>query len=279
MRAAIPYAGLRAFAQIAARTTLARAALSVALVALVLATAAAARHPQLNEPQFTPPHAGGIVVLDLSASISSDTYSRIGQTLRQIVRRGGRYGLVVFSNTAYEALPPGTPASALQPLERYFTLLPAITGEQPTFPVNPWSSSFTSGTKISAGLALALELIGTDRIKHPAVVLVSDLADDNGDVPQLQGVLAVYKAKKIPFTVVSLNAAANDQAVFTVALGNDISVLQGALPGNNGTAQSSASARFPRWLLILTIFVAALLAANELRSARLRWNDTAEVAA
>jgi hypothetical protein len=112
----IPYAGARIFAQIAARTTLARAALSIVLVALVLATAAAARHPQLNEPQFTPPHAGGIVVLDLSASISADTYSRIGQTLRQIVRRGGRYGLVVFSNTAYEALPPGTPASALQPL-------------------------------------------------------------------------------------------------------------------------------------------------------------------
>jgi hypothetical protein len=274
----IPYAGLRAFAQIAARTTLARAALSIALVALVLATAAAARHPQLNEPTFTPPHAGGIVVLDLSASISSDTYSRIGQTLRQIVRRGGRYGLVVFSNIAYEALPPGTPASALQPLERYFTLIPAIKGEQPTFPVNPWTSSFTSGTKISAGLGLALELIGTDRIKHPAVVLVSDLADDNSDVPQLDGVLAAYKARKIPFTIVGLNAAPNDQAVFTSLLGKDVSVLQGALPGDHPTA-GTATAKFPRSLLILTIVVALLLGANELRSARLRWDDTAEAAA
>ena len=184
-------------------------------------------------------------MLDLSASISADTYSRIGQTLRQIVRRGGRYGLVVFSNTAYEALPPGTPASALQPLERYFTLRPAITGEQPTFPVNPWTNSFTSGTKISAGLGLALELIGTDRIKHPAVVLVSDLADDNGDVPQLQGVLSVYKAKKIPFTIVGLNAAPNDQAVFTNLLGRDVSVLQGALPGSNPTAQCLADGEVP----------------------------------
>jgi hypothetical protein len=275
----IPYAGLRAFAQIAARTTLARAVLSVVLIALVLVTAAAARHPQLNEPRFTPPRAGGIVVLDLSASISADTYSRIGQTLRQIVRRGGRYGLVVFSNTAYEALPPGTPASALQPLERYFTLLPAIPGEQPGFPNNPWANSFTSGTKISAGLGLALELLGTDRIKHPAVVLVSDLGDASSDVAQLQGVLAVYKAKKIPFTIVSLNAAANDEAVFTAALGPDLSVLQGALPGSHPTAQGGATARFPRRLLILTILVAALLAANELRSARLRWGDTTEVIA
>jgi hypothetical protein len=275
----IPYSGLRVFAQIAARTTLARAVLSIALVALVIVTAAAARHPQINEPQFTPPHAGGIVVLDLSASINEDTYSRIGQTLRQIVRRGGRYGLVVFSDTAYEALPPGTPASALKPLERYFTLVPAIKGEQPTFPLNPWTNSFTSGTKISAGLGLALELLDSDRIKHPAVVLVSDLADDSDDVPSLQGVLAVYKAKKIPFTVVSLNAAANDQAVFTVALGRDVSVLQGALPGSHPDAQSSATTKFPRWLLILTILVGALLAANELRSARLRWGDLAEVTA
>jgi hypothetical protein len=275
----IPYAGARAFARIAARTTLARAALSVLLVALVLATAAAARHPQLNEPRFTPPHAGGIVVIDLSASISPDTFARIGEALHQIVRRGGRYGLVFFSNTAYEALPPGTPASALQPLERYFAVPPTVTGEQPTQPVNPWTYSFTSGTNISAGLGLALELIGTDRIKHPAVVLVSDLADDSSDVPQLQGVLAVYKAKKIPFTVVGLNAAANDQAVFTTALGKDVSVLQGALPGSNSQAQSTASARFPHWLLILTILVAALLGANELRSARLRWNATAEAAA
>jgi hypothetical protein len=274
----IPYSGLGVFAQIAARTTLARAALSAALLALVVATAAAARHPQLNEPRFTPPHAGGIVVLDLSASISTDTYSRIGQTLRQIVRRGGRYGLVVFSNTAYEALPPGTPASALQPLERYFTLQPAITGEQPTFPVNPWLNSFTSGTKISAGLGLALDLLGTDRIKHPAVVLVSDLQDDSSDILQLKTVLAVYKVKKIPFTVVGLNAAASDQAVFTEALGKDVSVLQGALPGTTPVG-GTASARFPEWLLILTIVVAALLAANELRSARLRWGDGTEVTA
>jgi hypothetical protein len=281
---AVPYSGLGVFARIAARTTLARAVLSVVLVALVLAAAAAARHPHLSEPQFVPPHAGGIVVLDLSASVSTDTYSRIGQTLRQIVRRGGRYGLVVFSNTAYEALPPGTPASALKPLERYFTLQPAIRGEQPTFPTNPWTKSFTSGTKISAGLGLALELLDSGKIKHPAVVLVSDLADDNSDVATLQTVLTVYKIRKIPFTVVSLNALPNDQAVFSVALGKDVSLLQGALPSAHPTAQGSATTAFPRRLLVLTVLVAALLAASELRSARLRWGhpavgDPAEVTA
>ena len=61
-----------------------------------------------------------MIVLDVSASISPDTFSRIGETLRKLVATRGRYGLVVFSNVAYEALPPGTPASALRPLIRYF---------------------------------------------------------------------------------------------------------------------------------------------------------------
>ncbi len=136
----IPYTGAQTLARIAARTIVARVVLSVALVALVLAAAAAARHPQLNKQPLVSPKAGGVVVLDLSASISSDTYSRIGQSLRELVARGGRYGLVVFSTAAYEALPAGTPASALAPLVRYFTLpSQAVPGEQPTYPTNPWT--------------------------------------------------------------------------------------------------------------------------------------------
>ena len=274
----IPYAGLRAFARIAARTTLARAVLSVALVALVLVTAAAARHPRVDEPQFVPPHAGGIVVLDLSASISTDTFSRIGTTLTRLVARGGRYGLVVFSNTAYEALPVGTPASALKPLIRYFTLQPpAIPGEQPSFPTNPWTTSFTSGTKISVGLALALELLNSDHIKHPAVVLVSDLADDNSDLTKLTTTLTAYKAEHAHLNIVPLNAAPNDEAFFANLLGKATSIIPSVAHGQSVSLTPKSS--FPTWLVILTIGVAILLAGNELRSARLRWGGAVEVVA
>ncbi len=126
-----------------------------------------------------PPRSGGVVVLDLSASIASDTYSRIRRTLQELVTRGGRYGLVVFSSDAYLALPPGTPASALEPGIRYFTLPAKVApGEQPNFPKNPWSSTFTSGTRISAGLELARQVEVANGAHQPAVVLVSDLADD-----------------------------------------------------------------------------------------------------
>jgi hypothetical protein len=144
----IPYAGARGLGRLAAQTKLVRVLLAVALVLFVLATAASARHPHSTVQPFVSPKAGGIIVLDLSASVTSDTYSRIHESLQELIARGGRYGLVVFSNTAYEALPPGTPASALQPLLRYFAV-PANTppGEQPTFPNNPWSESFKSGTE------------------------------------------------------------------------------------------------------------------------------------
>jgi hypothetical protein len=183
---AIPYAGVQAFRTLAARTALVRALLAVVLVVLVLAAALSVRSPHAAAQPFLPPRAGGVVVLDLSASITSDTYSRIHNTLAQLVSRGGRYGLVVFSNVAYEALPPGSPASALAPLIRYFAVPSKVApGEQPTFPVNPWTASFTSGTAISAGLDLARRIELQSHVRRPAVVLVSDLADDPNDIQRL----------------------------------------------------------------------------------------------
>src|SRR5437870_3727832 len=147
---AIPVPGARALSRNARRTALVRGALAVTTCALVLLVAAAGRHPRAGQPSSLPVRSGDVIVLDLSASISSDTFSRIGDTLGKLVATGGRFGLVVFSNVAYEALPPGTPASALRPLIRYFTL-PANPppGGAVAFPTNPWTLSFSRGTHIS----------------------------------------------------------------------------------------------------------------------------------
>jgi hypothetical protein len=275
----IPYAGAQALARIAARTMVARVVLGVALVALVLAAAAAARHPQLNKQPLISPNAGGMIVLDLSASVGTDTFSRIGESLTELVAKGGRYGLVVFSSSAYEALPPGTPASALRPLIRYFTLPKEVpAGEQATFPTNPWTSSFTEGTQISKGLDLARMIELNEHAKHPAVVLISDLADDPTDQQRLPGELQAYKRAKIHLSIVALNAAPNDERFFEQLLGSAATVTAAALPGQRPGAAAAPHASFPTWVVILAIAVASLLAANELRSARLRWGG-AEVTA
>jgi hypothetical protein len=276
----IPYTGAQGLARIAARTMVARIVLAVLLVALVLAAAASARHPQLNKQPLLSSKAGGMVVLDLSASISSDTFTRIGESLRELVARGGRYGLVVFSSGAYEALPPGTPASALKPLVRYFTLPTNLApGEQPTYPTNPWTHSFTAGTQISRGLDLARQIEVDSGARNPAVVLISDLADDPNDIQRLTGVLLGYRAAGIKLRVIALNAAPNDQAYFARLIGSAAAIIPAALPGEHPSAVAPPRASFPWWLVYLTVAVALLLGLNELRSARLRWGGTAEAAA
>ena len=94
-----------------------RVVLAAALVGLILVTAllARGRRPVLRCASYRGPRTR-IVVLDLSASISSDTFNRIGETLDQLAATNGRYGLVVFSDVAYQALPPGTPSVAARAL-------------------------------------------------------------------------------------------------------------------------------------------------------------------
>ena len=200
----VPYTGAQALARIAARTMVARVVLGVALLALVLAAAAAARHPQLDKQPLLPSNGGGMVVLDLSASISSDTYSRIGESLKELVAKGGRYGLVVFSSTAYEALPPGHAglgAQAARPL-----LHAAEAGDARRAADLPDQSrgrtSFTGGTQISRGLELARQIEIAGGARHPAVVLISDLADDQNDAQRLHGVIEAYHHAGIDLTVI-----------------------------------------------------------------------------
>ena len=276
---AVPVADARAFASVAERTAVVRWALVVALVVLVLVAALVSRHPHLQTAQSLPVRSGDMIVLDLSASISSDTFSRIGETLRRLSNSNGRYGLVVFSNVAYEALPPGTPAAALRPLVRYFTL-PAQTGpgEAPTFPTNPWSASFSSGTRISAGLDLAHRILLANHLGRSRVVLVSDLADDPEDVQRLNQVATTeYGRNRTPLRVVALNAAPDDAAFFARIA--DAAIAPAPAPAAGAPAQPAASTpagAVPTGLLAAIAAVACLLAAHALWTARLRWRPATE---
>src|SRR5439155_7257113 len=62
----------------------------------------------------------GVIALDMSASISGPTYSRVATTLRGIANANQSVGLVMFSDTAYELLPPNSPPGALVQFIPYF---------------------------------------------------------------------------------------------------------------------------------------------------------------
>jgi hypothetical protein len=269
----IPLADARALRPAATRTLLVRVALAAALAGLVVAAVLVARHPHTETIVALPPHSSAIVVLDVSASISADTYSRIGATLSSLTRSAGRYGLVVFSDQAYEALPPGTGAADLAPLVRYFTLPPAgAPGVAQTFPTNPWERTFSGGTKISAGLDLAHQIAFEDRLSKPIAILVSDLDDDPDDLPRLVTIMLALKRDHIPLRIVGLNPSNQDVALFRRLSG-------GAPVVRAGTLQPSPQPRnhtpFPWTLVTLALVVAVGIAANELWAPRLAWRAKA----
>ena len=265
---AVPVPGARGLSRIARRTALVRGALAVATGALVLLVAVASRDPAVAQPSSLPVRSGDVVVLDLSASISSDTFSRIGETLRKLVATRSRFGLVIFSNVAYEALPPGTRASALTPLIRYFTLAPGAEGALPT---NPWTLSFSRGTRISAGLDLAHRIVVADHLSHARVVLISDLADDPQDIQRLNQVAtSEYGSGRTPLRVVALNAAPDDAAFFARIAGTAVTDAAAA-PAKPSPPAAAPRARLPIALVLLIVAAVVALAAYGLWAARLRW--------
>jgi hypothetical protein len=251
---AVPLADARAFSR---RGRLVRA-LHLAVAATVAGAAVlafdAAHALRVTPSPLLRSDGGGIVVLDLSASISSDTYARIAATLDRLIGSGGRYGLILFSDTAYQALPPGTPAAELRPFRRFFAV-PSQTrpGALPELPASPWAASFSSGTRISTGLQLALDVLRADRLAHPSVLLVSDLDDDTGDIGRLARVAGAYGNAGVPLHVVGLNADPEDVAFLRGLVPPGGTFTAAGLPGNADAGPSGGTS----WPLV---GAAALLA-------------------
>ena len=107
MRVVVPLPDVRVFRSAERRTRLLRIGLALALLATLAAAFLLAQGPRARAGTVL----GGkssIVVLDLSWSTSSSP-GEIERTLRGLASSGSRIGLVVFSDVAYEMLPPGTP--------------------------------------------------------------------------------------------------------------------------------------------------------------------------
>ena len=267
---AIPLADAPALRAPARRTAAVLALLAALGLAALVALLLLSRNPHTRTIVPLPPHADAVLVLDVSASISSDTYSRIGGTLAALSRSGGRFGLVVFSDEAYEALPPGTPAVDLAPFVRYFTLPPQREpGFAPAFPPNPWDTTFTGGTKISAGMDLA-HSIAVEGAHHATVVLVSDLDDDPGDLTRLATVLLAYRRDGVPVRVVGLNPSPDDLAFFRRLLPAGSAVVQAPTLSQ---APPHETTPFPWALVALTLAAAAAAALRWAWAPRLDWRS------
>ena len=258
MKPTIPYGELGAVAGSTRRTMLLRALLAIAAVGAAAAVVLLGRSEAAPAGPL-PAGTDGLVVLDLSASISTDTYARIGATLDELADTGGRYGLIVFSDTAYLALPPGTPAAELRAFARRFDL-PEQAGGAITVPTNPWTNAFSAGTKISTGLQLALDTIESKRLGRPAVLLVSDLDDDVGDLERLTSTALMFRRRGIPVRVVGLNAAPEDERYIKRLLRRSSDLSAAPPPG----AERNSGENVRLTLLLAALAAAVALALREL---------------
>lgn len=253
-----------AFRGIIARTGLVRLVLAAAALALVLAAAATARNPATSERALIPQDRVGVVVLDLSLSITDEDYAKIRRTLRRLVAEEASLGLVVFSDVPYELFPPGTPAAELEPLLRLLDT-PRLGPVQ-----NPWTQTFRAGTRISVALDLARAALARDGVQSGAILLVSDLETAPEDVPALASTVAELERADIRLTVVPLRPSSDALTLFAEYV-NDSSLAgfaRGA-PDAERTDAASTGVETPIALLVLGLLAFLALAAHERFAGRL----------
>jgi len=278
----LPLADARELSGAARRTAglrLALAAFLSGLVAFAVATSGGSVSPH---PLGSSATGNTEIVLDVSGSVSGLTLPPVGRTMRAIMRDAGAtgtVGLVVFSDSAAEELPPGTPAKELKPFIHFFTPIGGSTRDTaaPQLPTNPWTVTFSDGTKISAGLAAARRALVRDHMGG-RIVLISDLVDDMRDVPAARSELVRdLRNPKVSVQVVPLPTGIfgsddSDSAMYRSLLGKDAVSRTYRQPPAPKVA-GATGARFPGGLVGITLLAAAALAVFELVAITLRWRE------
>jgi hypothetical protein len=267
---AIPLADPTSLDRAARRTRVVRLLLAATLVAATIAAFLVA--PSTPGRRFLPANATGIVVLDVSSSVQPDTYYRIEQTLATIAASQSRLGLVLFSDVAYEAFPPGTPAQELKPLLRFFAPPTAGASASTQYARTPWDQWFSGGTRISSGLYLAAQMLEQQHVKRSAVMLISDLDDDPTDLNRLTDSVILLQQRKVPLEIVGLSPTGANAEFFKNLLGTNAIFQQARLPtGAQARGQLEVTGTFATWLAAFAALAICALALNEWWAEPLRW--------
>jgi len=258
----LPYGELEALRRPLLRTTVLRLLLGVALAAVLVAALVLAWSRDARPDPLLPAGTTGMIVLDLSAS--AGLQPEFGQLLRRIAAADEPTGVIVFSDTAYELVPPGTPGKDLAPMIRFFSAKSVD---------NPWES-FQTGTNLAVGLETAREVLERDRIKRGTIVLASDLEFFPDDGPRLTAALAELRSEGTEVRILPLGAREEQKRFFEAVVGGDVFIeldeATAVAAGRSGATLRLAEENMP-WLFVgLALALALLLAANERACGRLR---------
>ena len=271
------------------RTRLVRLALAALAVGLLLAAFVLSRDLKALPTSYFATGSGGIVVLDLSSSVDQQKAQRAQRVIRSMAETEGRIGLVIFSDTAYEMLPPDTRSEELRPILRFFEAPPGgfrrpgfgRRRSDPPTPQqrpeeSPWSLSFRGGTKISTGLAEARAIIHREGNPSLSVLLLSDLDNSGFDSSALLEEVSAYEREGLTLRVVPLFPAEEDRDFFERVVGQETILDRAELVRNTSVRESLTLVGSSPWALALTgAGLLFLLALNERFGARLAWGRAA----
>jgi hypothetical protein len=269
-RRAIPISDAAALGGAIRRTTIVRLVVGAALLLLGALVIWRATVVQPRPVSFVNPRTTTIVVLDQSNSVYITAYKRIAQMLRALVRTNAPTGLVAFSDTAYEMMPPGMRGSNLRPLLRFYTRRPGSNVDPNTlFAANPWQDVFSGGTKISAGIDLARSIAHRDHIQHATIVLVSDLETAGEDEPKLADSLVAAKHDRtVAVKVVPLFPNSQDLGFFQRFLPRSAFIQPSQLHLRALRQERPLLVSSPWPIAIVAALLLLVLAVNELWCAR-----------
>jgi hypothetical protein len=269
---AVEIAGFHRLRLPAIRTTALRVIFAAALVATMAGIILLARGAGAGRAAVLPKSATtGCVALDVSGSISGPIYERVSTTLQGIAEANQSICLVMFSNTAYELLPPNSPPAALLQFVRFFRPIRIVHG-LPEFRESPWAQ-FSGGTHISKGFIAAEQALHRAGVTHGSILLVSDLDDWPADEPALEAEALHLRTEHIPVRIVPLFAQQADRNYFAGLFGHDAFVNPTAFRHTASEQVQPIASTVPWALLAVGGALVLLLFGNE------RWNTRLAVEA
>jgi hypothetical protein len=264
----LPHGELGALRRPRSRTNAIRIAVAAGLVATFLAALAVAVSRDARAGAVLPAGTTGMIVLDLSGSTGAK--AEVGELIRRIAAADERTGLVVFSDGAYEVLPPGTPGRDFAPMIRFFTSGP----DEQSIP-DPWSSGFAGGTNVLAGIERALASLEREEVESGSILLVSDLEFVPEQIARLPALLTELRETRVEVRVLPVDARPEQRRFFERVLGGGAFVdVDSATAIATGSGSEQGLFRLAEdgtpWLFVVLVgALLVLVAANERYCARL----------
>lgn len=282
-RPAIPLADLDLLRRPLLRTTVTRLGLLVALAALASVSIWRATQLQASALSFLPRETSTILVLDQSKSVYLSGYREIAGLLRTFADADAPVGLIMFSDSAYELLPPGSHGEELRPLLRYYSPTKngaKVLGPGPRFIQSPWDNSFSGGTKISGALELARRLFVRNKVQHGTLLLISDLDTADTDLPALARSLTQLRGSStVDLRVMALHPDPGPRRFVQNIVGKQRFVSPSSVTRRHVESTQRFQAASPFWLVIPALLLLAALAANEFFCGRIEIARPREAAA